>query len=206
MRDHLQGLAAAIGFVKHLRTLAFSAALALLPVALSIGVSAAAPTTSVTKLLDRHTLSDATCIRLTHHTGCYVESGVTQTSANNSALIDVFVRPVSAWTSCSGVQSYWQSYYSWTGLQLANSNMRYAYCYDSGGVQITYGPYCHQNSIIGYGTGVNHCSGNNYKVFPGWAEDSWYLYPYATPWWHINNLQQVLQYPTWASWSGCTEC
>jgi hypothetical protein len=194
-------------YVKHLRAVVIAVALAVLPTAFAVGASAAAPTTTVTKVLNRHTLSDDVCVRLTKHTGCYTVSGLTQTVTNHSALIDALVRPASAWNSCTGVLTYWQTYYSWTGWALANSAMRFAFCWDNSNVQVTWGPFCSVNTVIGYGGGINYCAGTNYPTGPpGWAADSWYLYPYATPWWHVNNYQQVNLYQGWTTYFACTYC
>ncbi|HVD47860.1 MAG TPA: hypothetical protein VNG70_11320 [Candidatus Limnocylindria bacterium] len=191
--------------MRPIRTLVLALALCVLPVAASIGVSAASPTVTHHKVLAHQVQPDSTCIQLTGHVGCYVESTETDTQANTAS--NIFVQSASAWTGCSGIYTYVQTYYSWTGLALAASSMKFAYCYDArAGVQVTWGPNCYVTTIIGYGGGVNYCSGNGYPNWPGWASESWYLYPYSAWWWHINNQQQVLIYPTWQSWSGCTAC
>jgi hypothetical protein len=195
--------------MKLLRTFALSLAMAVLPVAASIGVMAASPT-KIThhKLLSHQVQADDTCLQLTGHVGCYVDTTEdVEENAQTNAVARIFVQTASAWDGCSGIHSYVQTYYSWTGWALAASSMKYAFCYNwAQGVQVTWGPHCQVNTILPYGGGVNYCSGNGNPTYPGWAVESWYLYPYSTPWWHVNNTQQVLIYPTWESWSGCTGC
>ena len=189
--------------LKHIRSLTIALAVSSLPVVASIGVSAASPTVTHHRTLSHKVLAPDVCAKLNQHAGCYVESTETDTEAASS----FFVTTASAWDGCSGIHSYTQSYYSWTGWRLAYSNMQFAFCYNwSNGVQVTWGPHCVVGTIIGYGGGVDYCSGNGYPNYPGWVQDSWYIFPYSAPWYHVNNLQQVLIYPTWESWSGCTAC
>ena len=190
--------------MKLLRMLLVAAFLAVSFFVAGIGVSAAASSVTHQRFLSHHIEPDATCMKLTGHVGCYVDTTETDTVAAGS---NFFVLSASAWTGCSGIYTYVQTYYSWIGLALAASSMKFAYCYDAlAGVQVTWGPKCVVNTIIGYGGGVNYCSGNNYPNWPGWAVESWYLYPATAPWYHVNNSQQVLIYATWQSWSGCTSC
>jgi len=191
-------------WARHLRALLLGTVLLASTVTLAIAGSVESPTTTTVTTVDRQAVPDSVCVALTRHTGCYTTTTVSIQSSESS-VADLFVRRASAWTGCSGVFTYSQTMYS-GGLSLAQSTMQFADCYDSSGVQVTWGPYCYQKSLPGYGTGTNYCSGNGYRTFPGWANDSWYVYTWATPWWHVNNLQQVLIYPTWRSWSGCTYC
>lgn len=191
--------------MRHIRSLSIAFAISLLPIVASIGVSAASPTVTHHRTLSHKVLSADICTKLKQHAGCYVESTETDTEANTASTF--FVQTASAWDGCSGIYTYTQGYYSWTGWQLAYSDMRFAFCFSwTDGEQVTWGPYCDVGTVFGYGGGINYCSGNGYPSGPGWVQDSWYIYPYASPWWHINNLQQVLIYPTWQSWSGCTAC
>lgn len=190
----------------HLRAVLLAAVLAMSPIVLAVAVSVASPpTTTSVKTVARQAVSASACLALTKHDDCYATTTLTVQSVPDSRLANLFVRQASAWTGCSGIYSYTQSMYS-AGLTLASDVMQFAFCYDSSGVQVTWGPYCYGRSLPGYGTGSNYCEGNHYSTFPGYAQDSWYIYTWAWPWWHENSLQQVLIYPSWQSWSGCTYC
>ncbi|MGA8922984.1 MAG: hypothetical protein WB682_07545 [Candidatus Dormiibacterota bacterium] len=177
--------------------------LAVVPFVTAIGVSAAAPTVTHHRTLGRETLPDKTCAALQQHVGCYAEETETDTEASSNILVST----ADAWNGCSQIFSYTETWKSWTGLALAWSNMRFAVCWTSSDIQVTYGPHCAQSSIIGYGAGNDYCDGNTtYATYPAFADDSWYIYLSFAPWSHQTAFQEVLIYWTYQNWHQCYPC
>jgi hypothetical protein len=186
-----------------IRVVFLASLLAVLPFIAAIGVSAAAPTVTHHRTLAHRVLSSADCQALKQHAGCFMVATETDTEASSNILVST----ADAWNGCSQIYSYSMTYYSWVGLGLAWSNMRFAVCWTSSAIQVTYGPHCAQASIIGYGTGIDYCDGNtSYATYPAFADDSWYLYAFATPWWHVPSFQEVLIYWTYQNWHHCQNC
>jgi len=185
------------------RVVFLASLLAVLPFVTAIAVSAAAPTVTHHRILAHQTLSSTDCQVLRQHAGCFVVVSESDTEANSNILVST----ADAWNGCSQIFSYSMTYYSWIGLGLAWSNMRFAVCWTSSAIQVTYGPHCAQSSIIGYGTGVDYCDGNTtYATYPAFADDSWYIYAFPTYWSHLTSFQEVLIYWSYQNWHHCQNC
>jgi hypothetical protein len=192
MFDDLHRPAPAVRRVKHVRLFAIAAVFAVLPFGLSIGASAAAPTTNVTKELSRKPVSDALCMKLTKHTGCYSVTTLTTTAYNNSAG----VQSASAFSYCEASQTLRQAVYSSVHTVMAAGNMRFTLCFTRNQVQLV-NFYCWVSGTVLYGGSVNNCyspAAGAYQTDPTWSEVNWYFYPYPMPWWHITNVMEASIY------------
>jgi len=210
MIKHLKNLAATIGCLKSLRVIALACALALLPFGLAIGATASSATT-VTKEVERHTMPDPFCRKLTQRTGCYEVSTMTEPVAKSSPLAALFVVTASAWQTCYGPITSTQSYYAaGTSYPIASGHMRYQVCGQGSYVELVWGPSCWVSTAAGWGGGVNYCDSparGQLQAEPTWTEENWYLFPYSWPWWHINNIQEWGVYFLGVSlWYECADC
>lgn len=195
---------------RHIRAVILALACALLPGTIGVAASAASqPTTTVTRVLDDSAVPDSICQQLFHHqSGCHTRSTVTGTVANNPAILGALgVKPAAAFSACTNVMDFQQGIYLGS-VRIAVDNFEFAYCWTSNAVQVTWGPQCWANSYFPYGNGQNFCYGPNWLDgnLPGVAQNSWYLFGYATPWQHVNGMQQVLLYPGWWTYSRCWIC
>jgi hypothetical protein len=198
--------------MRHIRALAIALCIAAFPFGLTIGVSAASSSGTVTTVVDRHSFSDAACRRATGHTGCFVVETLTRPADQNIPLLSLLIRPASAYTGCYGPFTLRQSVYSSIGTVMAAGNLRMQVCWDSPGTMVTI-PFmqCWVAGSILYGGATNYCYSPAYpstmQSVPTWAEQGWYFYPYVMPWWRINNVQEWLVYTLGTSlWYSCTYC
>jgi hypothetical protein len=167
-----------------LRTLGLSVLLALLPFGVAIGASAANPTVHHHELLQHKLLPDAECIELTKHVGCYLDTTLDyESSAGPSPLI----QPAAAYDACSS-WNYYQTYYNYWNVALAQTQMSMGGCWFWGGsAAISWGPQCrsytiYPGGVVG-GSGIDNCYGVNEGNY-SYGQDNWYVYPYTAPWIH----------------------